>query len=125
MTKNSETSVKVAIRDEKVAALEGCVYAWRTPDGQDMRFGTAEKKLATRIQLYGKHITDSLEGRPSPSPQWESQCWLAQLGRHGRLEAFAHQPDIIDTTAGPLRPFLSVEKRMLQLHKPPLNRSRK
>jgi len=43
MTKNSETSVEVAIRDQQVAALEGCVYAWRTPDGQDMRFGTAEK----------------------------------------------------------------------------------
>lgn len=125
MTKGSKTSVKIAIRDEVVAALEGCVYAWRTPDGQDMRFGTAESKLRQRMQAYGKHITDSLEGRPSPSPEWEAKCWLAQLDRHGRLEAFAHQPDLIETIVGPVRPFLSIEKRMLQLCKPPLNRSRK
>jgi len=107
----------------EVAALDECVYVWRTPDGRDLRFGTSAGPVGVRLRQYAKHLTASLNGLSSPSPLWEAESWRALLIDHGRLNAFAHQPISIETVAGPLRPFLDIERRLIKLNRPPLNRS--
>jgi hypothetical protein len=47
---------------------------------------------------------------------------VRDLLKAGSLICYVHQPDEIDTIAGPLRPYLDIERVLIATKKPILNR---
>ena len=123
MSSNVEgNGILVEVVDAEMAKLEGVIYVWLDKDGNAVRVGTSKQPIGKRMLAYNPHINKSLAGLNSPTPLWEAEQWLA-LVTEGQLKAVCHQPPIIETVAGPLRPYLDIERHMIFDMKPTLNRS--
>ena len=116
-------SVAVLIDDPQAAKASEAVYAWVDRDRNVIRVGTSLKAVGRRLRQYQGHITQSLNGKPKPTPYEEALRWVEVL-RRGDLIAMVHVPKAIDTAIGPVRPYLDMERHMIANLKPSLlNRS--
>lgn len=113
--------VVVELTDNELSTLEGVVYAWIDQSGTILRVGACNRPIGIAMLALGEDINNTLLGLDSPTPEWEAKQWFA-LARQGRLRALGHQPPAIDTVAGRVRPYLSIERHMIAKLKPVLNR---
>lgn len=120
---SAPAGISVQITDLRAQNLEEAVYAWITPYGEALRIGTSKKPVGLRLLSYPAYINRALAGNPSVTPLWEAKDWLRLLEANDSLLAVVHQPPTIDTVAGPLRPYLDIERHLIRATKPPLNRS--
>lgn len=98
-------------------------YAWLSPAADIIRIGTSKQPIGGRLAAYGKHINQRLRLDRGPTPLWEAEAWLQKLRECGHLAAFVHLPDMVETVAGPVRPYLDIERALIAKHRPVLNRS--
>jgi len=114
--------IRVAITNPEIATLTEVVYAWVGPNHFALRVGTAMHPVGPRLRLYEPHINKSLDNRPSPTPRKEADGWIGAL-REGPVVAVMHQPPLIETAAGVLRPYLNMERQLIRSLRPPFNRT--
>lgn len=114
--------VVVTITDYEQAASSEAVYLWTDAEGAVLRVGTTRHAVGKRLLEYGRHINRRLAGSKSPTPVWEAHRWL-ELATAGNMIALVHVPDTVATIAGPVRPYLDIERVLIHDLKPSLNRS--
>lgn len=107
------------------AMVSECVYLWIAPSGECLRAGTSQSPLWNRLKTYPGYINRRLDGMQSVTPDWEARLWIEELEKHSYLLALAHQPPTINTPAGPVRCYLDLERAIIRILKPKLNRSRR
>lgn len=115
-------AIDVTIQDNTAADLEEAVYVWVSLGAEVLRVGTSKGPVRKRLRQYPGYINKALDGGKSQTPLWEADLWLEYL-QCGELHALVHQPPTIDTVAGPVRPYLDIERTLLASVRPALNRS--
>lgn len=93
-----------------------------TPDGAVVRIGSSKTRVGGRLRSYATDINKRLLRDVGPTPRAEAEGWLARLAEHGAITAVVHQPPMMATIAGSLRPYLDIERVLLEEHCPPFNR---
>ncbi|MER9883898.1 hypothetical protein [Mesorhizobium sp. M0118] len=116
-------AIEVEIVDVAICALQEVVYAWVDNQGAALRIGTSRSAVRRRLLSYSTYINRSLAGEGGATPEWEAKEWLKLCNDCGELCVFVHHPAVIETTAGPIRPYLDIERVLIRRYKPRLNRS--
>lgn len=98
-------------------------YAWLSPVADIIRIGTSKQRIGRRLAAYAKDINKRLLFDKGPTPLWEAEAWLQKLRECGLLAAYVHLPNEVETVAGPVRPYLDIERALIAKHRPVLNRS--
>lgn len=98
-------------------------YAWLSPAVDIIRIGTSKQPIGNRLAAYAKDINKRLQMDKGATPLWEAEAWLEKLKECGHLAAFVHLPDMVETIAGPVRPYLDIERALIAKYRPALNRS--
>lgn len=98
-------------------------YAWLSPAVDIVRIGTSKQPIGNRLAAYAKDINKRLQMDKGATPLWEAEAWLEKLKECGHLAAFVHLPDMVETVAGPVRPYLDIERALIAKYRPVLNRS--
>jgi len=98
-------------------------YAWLSPAADIIRIGTSKQPVGGRLAAYGNHINQRLRLDRGPTPLWEAEAWLQKLRECGLLAAYVHLPNEVETVAGPIRPYLDIERALIAKYRPALNRS--
>lgn len=98
-------------------------YAWLSPVADIIRIGTSKQPIGRRLSAYAKDINNRLQLEKGATPLWEAEAWLQKLRAFGHLMAFVHLPNIVETVAGPVRPYLDIERALIAKYRPMLNRS--
>ncbi|MBZ7920571.1 hypothetical protein LAC81_02060 [Ensifer adhaerens] len=116
-------SITVELLDSPAIRWTEVNYAWLSPLGDIIRIGTSKQPIGGRLAAYAKDINKRLQFDKGSTPAWEAEAWLQKLGQFGHLTAYVHLPDEVDTVAGPVRPYLDIERALIAKHRPLLNRS--
>lgn len=114
--------IVISITDVLVGAAMQVVYVWVDSYGYVLRVGTTKYGVGKRLRQYAPHINRALVGKPSSTPLWEAKKWHGMV-LAGELTALVHEPPLVSTAAGLIRPYLDIERLMIAGLKPPLNRS--
>ena len=114
--------IVISITNVVLGAATQVVYVWVDSYGYVLRVGTTKHSVGNRLRQYAPHINRALAGKPSPTPLWEAQKWHSMVSA-GELTALVHEPPLVSTAAGLIRPYLDIERLMIAGLKPPLNRS--
>ncbi|SCX27172.1 hypothetical protein [Agrobacterium rosae] len=120
--RDDRQGIVISIIDELLGAAMQVVYVWVDSYGYVLRVGTTKYSVGNRLRQYAPHINRALLGMPSSTPLWEAQKWHSMV-LSGELTALVHEPPLISTAAGLIRPYLDIERLMIAGLKPPLNRS--
>lgn len=118
----SDGAVRVEITDSELGELTEVVYAWTRESGDYIRVGTSRAPVKGRLLIYETHINRALNGARSPTLATEAAEWKRILLEEGRLIAIVHRPPPTDSIAGPVRPYLDIERVLIATKRPPLNR---
>jgi hypothetical protein len=123
LTINSDRSgVAIDILDVELAQLAGVVYICLSAEGDLLRVGTTKHGVGSRLRQYPRHINRALIGEKSPTPIWEARQWLAHVD-DGLLTFAVHQPPLVESVVGLIRPYLDIEREMILKFRPAMNRS--
>jgi hypothetical protein len=120
--REDNAGIQVHIIDEVAGTLTEAVYVWLGPEDAIIRIGTSKQPVARRMLQYPKHINSTLAGLPSPTPPEEAENWV-RLVKASPIRALVHQPPLVQTVCGPIRPYLDIERTLLSSFKTQLNRS--
>jgi len=102
--------------------LEHCVYAFVAGD-EIIRIGSSKSPLLTRFKSWERDVTNALNNRKSPTPEWEARAWADKLGRCGMGYVYAKRGTTVKTAVGEFNCYLDEERVLIARHKPSLNRS--
>ncbi len=116
-------SITVDLIESPALAWTEVNYAWLSPAADIIRIGTSKQPIGGRLAAYAKDINKRLQLDKGSTPTWEADAWLQKLTEFGHLSAFVHLPDMVETVAGPVRPYLDIERALIAKHRPVLNRS--
>ncbi|WP_421590916.1 hypothetical protein [Shinella sp. M27] len=116
------TGFAFSILNTEAALQTEAVYVWFASDGEPLRIGTSKPSVGNRLRQYPQHINRSLRDGLGPTPPHEAAAWF-EIARSGPLKALAHQPPLITTVCGLIRPYLDIERHLIAQLKPRLNRS--
>ncbi len=120
---SSGKSVSVELTQTPATAWTEVTYAWLSPSAEVLRIGTSNQPIGRRLSAYAKDINKRLREGRGRTPSAEVESWLLRLQEFGRLDAFAHLPSAVETVAGPIRPYLDIERTLIAKYKPILNTS--
>jgi hypothetical protein len=100
------------------------IYAFVIND-EIMRIGTAEESLNKRLKNWEQSVTGALRGGETQTPNCEAREWKRCLDAFGHGLIFARPADEVTTRVGTFRAMLDEERFLIDLFKPPMNRSRR
>ncbi|RAS16093.1 hypothetical protein [Ensifer adhaerens] len=120
---DDERSISVDLIESPAVMWAEVNYAWLSPAADIIRIGTSKQPIGRRLAAYAKDINKRLQFDKGATPLWEAEAWLQKLREFGHLAAFVHLPDMVETVAGPVRPYLDIERALIAKHRPVLNRS--
>ena len=118
----SGRQIGVTLEAGGVSALECVVYVWLDGSGNVIRVGSSKQPIGRRLMPTRSTSTRACRGFEAPPPKGKTAAWL-KLAKEGDLQGVVHQPPLIETVAGPVRPYLDIERTMIAALRPPLNRS--
>jgi len=113
----------IEITNHEIVQLEKCIYAFLIGD-TIVRIGSSKAPLRGRLKSWERDITNALNGRKSPSPDWEAKAWNEALTLHGSGLIFARQGTVVTTPIGTFPAYLDEESVLIGRHLPRLNRSK-
>jgi hypothetical protein len=110
----------IDVLDTALVALDRSIYGF-VVDNRIMRIGSSKGALRARLRAWERDVTNALNGRRSPTPDWEAQAWREALSQN-RGTVFARQATLVRTPVGEFRCYMDEESVLIGRHKPPLNR---
>jgi hypothetical protein len=105
----------IEITDNDAVQLDKCIYAFLIGD-EIARIGSSKAPLKSRLKSYERDITNGLNGRKSPAPDWEIALWSEKLDRAGSGVIFAREGTIITTPVGTFPAYLDEESILIGRH---------
>ena len=114
---------RIVVTDPEAVRREKCVYAFLV-GGTILRIGSSKGVFAKRLKAWQRDITNALNGRKSPAPDWEATEWDKELNLHGSGTIYARQGTEVMTPIGSFHAYLDEESILIGRHLPRLNRSK-